>query len=298
MAPAHAEPAKTSIMGTPRGVADLPRFSANLGLLWPDRPLLQRIEAAARAGFRAIEMHFPYEVPAIEVAAAAARNGLTILGINTAPGDWARGDRGLGALPGREGDFQAAVDQSIAYCVDSGASAIHVMAGNVAPHERQHARAVFADNLRIAAAKAAPHRLPLLLEPLNPRDNPGYFYSTVAEAAALIDELALPNIKLQFDVYHVARSEGDVLTKLQRYMPVIGNIQIAAVPSRAEPDEGEIAYPAVLAALDALEYRGWVGCEYVPRGDTDAGLGWLKAANHSTNDHRWAPMSPALRGRL
>jgi len=238
--------------------------------------LLQRLEAAARAGFRAIEMHCPYDVPAVEVATSARRNGLRLLGINTALGDAQRGERGLGALPGRERDFQATLDQSIAYCLASGASAIHVMAGNVPAAERQRARAVFAQNLRVAAEKAAAHDLPLLLEALNPRDNPGYFYSTVAEAAALIEELALPNIKLQFDVYHVARGEGDVLQKLERYMPMIGNVQIAAVPSRAEPDEGEIAYPAVFAALDALGYPGWVGCEYRPRGDPAEGLRWTR----------------------
>ena len=255
----------------------MPRFSANLGLLWADRPLLRRIEAAALAGFRAIEMHWPYDVPAAEVAAVAKHHELTILGINTAPGDFARGERGLGAVPGREGDFQAAMRQSIDYCIDSGASAIHVMAGNVVASDRQRARAVFADNLRAAAAEAAVHNLPLLLEPLNPRDNPGYFYSTVTEAVSLIEELALPNIKLQFDVYHVAVSEGDVLTKLNRYMPIIGNVQVAAVPSRAEPDEGEIAYPAIFTAVDTLGYKGWVGCEYRPRGDTDEGLKWMKA---------------------
>ena len=255
----------------------MPRFSANLGLLWADRPLLQRIDAAARAGFRAIEMHFPYDVPATDVAAAARQHGLELMGINTSPGDFNRGERGLGAVPGRERDFQAAVDQSIAYCVASGASAIHLMAGNVAAAERPHARAVFANNLRMASTKAAPHGLKLLLEPLNPRDNPGYFYSTVAEAASLIEELALPNIKLQFDVYHVAISEGDVLTKLKRYRPIIGNVQIAAVPSRAEPDEGEIAYPVIFAAIDALGYEGWVGCEYRPRGDTDEGLRWTRS---------------------
>jgi hydroxypyruvate isomerase len=255
----------------------LPRFSANLGLLWPDRPLLQRIEAAALAGFRAIEMHWPYDVLPAEVAAVANRHDLTILGINTAPGNLARGERGLGALAGRELDFHATVHQSIDYCIDSGASAIHVMAGNVPAADRQRSRVVFADNLRAAAAEAAAHKLTLLLEPLNPRDNPGYFYSTVTEAVSLIEELALPNIKLQFDVYHVAISEGDVLMKLKRYMPVIGNVQIAAVPSRAEPDEGEIAYPAIFAALDALGYAGWVGCEYRPRGTTDEGLEWLKS---------------------
>jgi hydroxypyruvate isomerase len=255
----------------------LPRFSANIGLLWADRPLPQRLEAAARAGFRAVEMHFPYDVAAAEVAEVARRRELTLLGINTAPGDLARGERGLGALPGRERDFQAAVDQSIAYCLACGARAVHVMAGNVAPAERPGARTVFANNLRVAAAKAAAQGLRLLLEPLNPRDNPGYFYSTLAAAVALIEELGLANIKLQFDVYHVAISEGDVLSKLERYMPLIGNVQIAAVPTRAEPDEGEIAYPAIFAALDALGYSGWVGCEYRPRSDTDAGLGWMKS---------------------
>ena len=255
----------------------MPRFCANLGLLWPDRPLLQRVEAAARAGFRAIEMHWPYDTPAAEVGAVAKRLGLTILGINTAPGDFPRGERGLGAIPHREHEFQATVDQSIAYCRGCGASAIHVMAGKVAAADRQRARAVFAENLRVAAAKAAEHQLLLLLEPLNPRDNPGYFYSTLAEAVSLIEELALANIKLQFDVYHVGVSEGDVLTKLKCYMPVIGNVQIAAVPTRAEPDEGEIAYPAIFTAVDALGYAGWVGCEYVPRGDTDAGLKWIKS---------------------
>jgi 2-dehydrotetronate isomerase len=255
----------------------MPRFSANLGLLWPGLRLLDRIDAAARAGFRAIELHFPYDVPAEDVAAAAQRHGIKILGINTTPGRFDLGERGFGAVPGRERDFQAAIDQSIEYCLRSGATAIHAMAGNVAPEDKARARAVFAGNLRIAADKAHRHGIPLLLEPLNPRDNPGYFYSSLAEAAALIDVLAHPGIKLQFDVYHVAVAEGDVLTKLAQYMPVIGNVQIAAVPSRAEPDEGEIAYPAIFAALDRLGYAGWVGCEYRPRGAMDEGLRWMAA---------------------
>ena len=251
------------------------RFSANLGFLWADRPLLARIEAAARAGFRAVEMHWPYDVPASDVAAAARRWDVTLLGINTAPGNFPAGERGLGAIPGREQDFQDTVDQSIEYCRSSGATAIHAMAGNVARYDWERARAVFAANLRVAAAKAVKHQLTLLLEPLNPNDNPGYFYSTLREAASLIEELALPNVKLQFDVYHVARSEGDVLAKLDKYRAHIGNVQIASVPARAEPDEGEIAYPVIFAALEKLRYEGWVGCEYRPRGDTDQGLGWM-----------------------
>jgi len=252
------------------------RFSANLGLLWSDRPLLQRIEAAARAGFRAVEMHWPYDVPASEVAATAHRTGVTLLGINTAPGNFAAGERGLGAIPGREREFQAALDQAVEYCRVSGASAIHAMAGNVAAADRERARAVFLANLRTAAAKAAAQNLVVLLEPLNPNDNPGYFYSTLTEAISLIDDLALPNVKLQFDVYHVARAEGDVLAKLDRYRGYIGNVQIAGVPARGEPDEGEIAYPVIFAALEQLPYEGWIGCEYRPRGDTDAGLAWME----------------------
>lgn len=255
----------------------MPRLSANLGFLWPDRPLPRRIEAAARAGFSAIELHFPYEVAAKEVAALVRRHDLTLLGVNTPPGDPERGDCGLGAVPGREAEFQAALDQAVAYCAASGASAIHVLAGNVGARERSRARTVFAENLRAAAPKAAEHGLTLLLEPLNTRDNPGYLYSTLAEAVTLIEDLGLPNLKLQFDVYHVAISEGDVLMKLQRYLPLIGNVQIAAVPTRAEPDEGEISYPAVFTVLDGLGYQGWVGCEYRPRGDTDEGLRWRTA---------------------
>jgi hydroxypyruvate isomerase len=253
----------------------MPRFSANLGFLWPELPLIARMQAARRAGFRAVEMHWPYEVAASEVGATAHALGLTLLGINTVPGDLRRGERGLGALPGREREFQAAIDQSIAYCLASGASAIHAMAGNVAPGERAAARTVFAANLALAATKAAAHGLTVLLEPLNPRDNPGYFYSRLEEAAELIAEVGLPNLRLQFDVYHVAIGEGDVLTRLKRHMPVIGNVQIAAVPSRAEPDEGEIAYPAIFSALELLGYGGWVGAEYRPRAGTDDGLVWL-----------------------
>ncbi len=251
------------------------RLSANIGFLWPDRPLLARIESAARAGFRAIEMHWPYDTPAAQVAEVARRNDLRLLGINTAPGHFGIGERGLGAVPGRERDFQATVDQAIEYCRAAQATAIHVMAGNVPPEEHARARAVFAANLRAASAKAAAWQLRLFLEPLNPSDNPGYFYSTLAQAVSLIEELRLPNLQLQFDVYHVARTEGDVLRKLEKYRPHIGNVQIAGVPARAEPDEGEIAYAAIFAALERLEYDGWVGCEYKPRGDTDEGLSWM-----------------------
>jgi len=253
----------------------MPRFCANLGFLWSDRPLLARIDAAARAGFRAIELHFPYAVPAGDIAAAVRRNGLTLLGINTPPGATERGEFGLGALPGRETEFQQGIDSAIDYSRMAGARSIHVLAGNIEPAERRSAREVFARNLKIAAKKADAHPLTLLLEPLNRHDHPRYFYSTLEEAASLIEELHLPNLKLQFDVYHIARGEGDVLTQLKRYLPLIGHVQIAAVPSRVEPDQGDIDYREIFEALRRLDYSGWIGCEYRPRGDTDAGLAWI-----------------------
>lgn len=252
------------------------RFSANLGFLWPDRPLLDRIDAAARAGFRAIELHWPYEVAADDVRRRCAAHGLTLLGVNTVRGDVAAGEFGLGALPGREAEFQAAVDQSIAFCVGAGGNAVHCMAGVVPPAGRDRARAVLLDNLRAASAKAEPHGITLLLEPLNPRDAPGYFYSTAAEGAAIVEAAGRANIKLMFDCYHVGSSEGAVIANLERFLPVIGHVQIAAVPSRAEPDGGELDYRAVLAALERLPYAGWTGAEYKPAGSTDEGLRWAR----------------------
>jgi hydroxypyruvate isomerase len=255
----------------------MPRFSANLGFLWPDRPLPARVDAAAAAGFRAIEVHWPYDVPAAELKARCERNGLSLLALNTRLGDTARGDFGLAALPGRERDFDAAMDESIAYCLGSGARMIHTMVGVVAPEDRRKARETLLQNLERASAKAEKHGLTLLLEALNPRDKAGYFYSTVGEPAAIIAELGRPNLRLMFDVYHIGCAEGDVLKKIERHFPIIGHIQIAAVPSRAEPDEGEIHYPNIFKAIDSLGYQGWIGAEYKPRGDTDRGLDWTKA---------------------
>lgn len=246
----------------------MPKFSANLGFLWPDRPVLDRIAAAADAGFKAVEFHWPFDVPAEALGDACRRRGLVLLGLNTSPGDLSKGDFGLGAVEGREADFEKALDQAVGYARVAGLSSLHVMAG-VPAGPRERARAVFVDNLRKAVRKAPD--LTLLLEPINQRDKPGYFYSTIEEAASLIEEIGAPNLRIMFDVYHVGVSQGDVLKRLERFLPMIGHIQIAAVPSRAEPDEGEIAYGAVLAEIDRLGYAGWVGCEYKPRAGTDEG---------------------------
>ncbi len=252
------------------------RFSANLGFLWPDLLRGDRIDAAADAGFRAIELHWPYDVPAEAVRQACERRGLTVLGLNTPLGNVARGDFGLAAVPSREADFRAGFDLALAYALASGASAIHAMAGVVPPGAREKAKTVFRTNVGEAADKAARHGLTVLLEAINPRDKPGYFYSTVGEVAALMSDIGRPNVRMMFDAYHVGVSEGEILTKLERYLPHIGHVQIAAVPSRAEPDEGEIAYRAVLDAVDRLGYTGWVGCEYKPRGNTKEGLRWIE----------------------
>ncbi|CCV15994.1 TIM barrel protein [Mesorhizobium sp. STM 4661] len=252
----------------------MPKFSANLGFLWTDRPLLDRIAAAASAGFRAVELHWPYDVPAGLMKQACEKHGVELLGINTPVGDAAKGDFGLGALQGRQADFAKSLHQAADYARLSGASSIHVMAGVVEPTAKPEATQVLERNLAFAA-DVAPD-LTLLLEPINQRDKPGYFYSTIAEAAALIGRVGAPNIRIMFDVYHVGVSEGDILKRLERHLPMIGHVQIAAVPSRAEPDEGEIAYGAIFAALARLGYTGWVGCEYRPRAGTDEGLRWLK----------------------
>ena len=244
--------------------------------MWPGRPLLERIDAAAKAGFRAIEFHWPYDTPGESVREACADRGLTLLGINTVRGDVAAGDFGLGAVPGREKEFEAAMDQSIAYCRASGATSIHAMAGINDPAKKEAAAAVFRENLTRAAGKASAQGLTLLLEPLNPRDVPGYFLSSVEAAEEIIVAVGAPNIRIMFDVYHIAIAQGDVLTRLERFLPLVGHVQIAAVPSRHEPDEGEIAYGAIFEKLDELGYGGWVGCEYKPRGATESGLGWVE----------------------
>ena len=253
------------------------RFAANLGFLWTTLPLLERIERAAASGFKAIELQWPYDTPAQDVKAAVARLKLTLLAVNTPMGDTSIGESGLAALPGREVEFQQAFNQSLQWCIDSGAPAIHVMPGLVKPGTEQHARETFIRNLQWAADLAAPHAVTLLLEAINQRDKPGYFYSKQADSNAIREACGRSNVKLMFDVYHVGCAEGDILNKLAHYMPHIGHIQIAAVPSRAEPDEGEVNYPNVLKRVDELGYTGWIGCEYRARGEVEAGLDWMKA---------------------
>lgn len=250
------------------------RFSANLGFLWSQLPLLDRIERAAACRFSAIELHWPYDTSPSEVRAACQQHGLKLLAANTPIGNSALGESGLAALPGREHEFKKAFESSMTWCQHAGAHAIHVLPGIVPSELRAQATTTFIGNLRWAADLAAQHDFTILLEAINQRDKPGYFYSTQAESNAIREQCERDNIKLMFDVYHVGVAEGDILTKLERYLPHIGHIQIAAVPTRAEPDEGEVAYSAIFKRIEALGYQGWIGCEYKPRTTVEEGLKW------------------------
>jgi hydroxypyruvate isomerase len=252
----------------------MPRFSANLGFLFADRPYPERVRAAARAGFPAVEMHWPYDVPAGEIAQALRESGVAMLGLNTPRGNAEAGEFGLGAVPGREADFQAAVDASLAYATAIGANALHCMAG-VVTGELEAAEETFIANLRRAADKAAAAEVTVLIEPINHRDIPNYVLSRIEQAASIIDRVRRSNVRIMFDCYHTQITQGDLSRRLAEYLPLIGHVQIAAVPSRAEPDEGEVHYPALLELLDGEGYAGFVGAEYKPRGRTEDGLGWL-----------------------
>jgi hydroxypyruvate isomerase len=257
------------------GEADsMAQIALNLGMVFAERPLLERFGAAAAAGFKAVELQFPYGEAPSAVRAELDRHRLTILGLNTAPGR--PGESGLGAVPGREQDFALLFRQALEYAEAIGARTVHCMAGLVPAEQRPAAERVFSENLARAADLAAEKGIGLLIEPLNPRERPGYFLSRVEHGAEIIDRLARPNIRLQFDFYHVQITSGDLLKRFEKHLPVIGHVQIAAVPSRAEPDEGEVNFPAVIDAIDRLGYRGWVAAEYKPRGRTEDGLVWAR----------------------
>jgi len=253
----------------------MPRFSANLGHLFVEYPLIERIGAAAKAGFKAIELQFPYDVPASAVKAAIEKNKLTILGLNTPRGE-REGEFGLAAVPGREKDWQVLFARALDYASAIGASAIHCLAGKVAPEQRPAADRVFIENLTRAADLAAAKNITLLIEPINGRDRPNYFLNHVGHAADILGKIGKANIRMQFDFYHVQIVGGDLMYRLEKFLAVIGHLQCGAVPSRHEPDEGEVNYPAVFEAVDRLGYRGWIGAEYRPRARTEDGLGWAR----------------------
>jgi hydroxypyruvate isomerase len=253
----------------------MPRFAANISTMFTDRPFVERIEAAACLGFKAVECQFPYLAEAAELKAKLAASGVSLVLINTPPGDFAAGERGLAALPGRETDFEAALEKALAYARALECPMIHVMAGvRPAGTSREDCLATFKANLRRAAEACAGAGRLALIEPINTRDIPAYLLNTPAEGAALIAELNHPSLKLQFDFYHAQIMGGDLAKSFERFQGITAHVQIAGVPERHEPDRGELNYPYLFDLLDRLGYSGWIGCEYFPAGDTEAGLGW------------------------
>jgi hydroxypyruvate isomerase len=252
----------------------MPRFAANLTMMFTEWPFLDRFAAAAEAGFEAVEFLFPYDHAPEEIAARLERNSLRHVNFNMPPGDWAAGERGLAAHPGREGEVRTGVETALAYARVTAVPRIHLMAGLVPAGDPDAAR-TYAKNVRHAAGRLRTAGIDLLIEPLNRRDMPGYFLDDFAGAAALIAELGIPNLKLQFDIYHCQILHGDVTRRLRDLMPVIGHIQIASVPSRHEPDSEELNFPFLCEELDRLGFAGHIGCEYRPRADTVAGLSWF-----------------------
>lgn len=248
------------------------KLSANLGFLWQELPLTEAIQAAKAAGFDAVECHWPYAIAASEIRSALSKTGLDMLSLNTHPGDRKAADMGLTAIPARQKEARAAIDQAISYASEINALHVHVMAGVASGPE---ARRVFVENLRYAADVAAGEGKSLLIEPINQRDVPGYFLSTTTQACEIIEQVGADNLKLMFDCYHVQIMEGDVSKRLQQLLPVIGHIQMASVPARSEPDQGELNYTHVLQHLTGLGYTGYIGAEYKPATQTDAGLNWM-----------------------
>jgi len=255
----------------------MPRLAANLSMMFNEVDFLARFAAARQAGFDAVEFLFPYDFPAAELRKRLDDNGLTQALFNAPPGNWAGGERGLASLPGRQAEFRDAMKKALDYAGALGCKLVHCMAGipdaSVAPGT---AVALYAANLAWAAEHASAAGVRLCIEPINHRDMPGYFLNTEAQGAAVCEALGADRVGLQFDVYHVQITEGDITKRMEKYMPIIAHMQIADVPARNEPGTGEIGWPFVFRRMDELGYTGYVGCEYRPAGDTVAGLGWRK----------------------
>jgi len=255
----------------------VPKFAANLTMMFNEAPFLQRFEAAAKAGFKAVEFLFPYDHPAEEIAQQLKAHRLENVLFNMPPGDWAGGERGIACLPGREAEFREGVTKAIRYANILGTPRLHVMAGLLPAGAAPAAhRASYVANLRHACEEAAGHGITVTIEPINTRDMPGYFLNLQADAHAIREEVGAANLKVQMDLYHAQIMEGDIAMKIRRYLPHVGHIQIAGVPERNEPDIGELNYRYLFRLLDELGYTGWVGCEYRPAKGTAEGLGWME----------------------
>jgi len=261
----------------------MPRFAANLSMMFNEVPFLDRFGAAAECGFKAVEFLFPYEHSPEAIADQLRKHNLQIVLFNMPPGNWAAGERGVACIPGREAEFRAGIETALPYAKALCIPRLHAMAGIAPPDaDRAECRATLVANLKYAAGRLAEHEITVLLEAINFRDIPGFFVNTQAESYAICTAAGEPNLKMQMDLYHMQIMEGDIATKLRQYAPHCGHIQIAGAPGRNEPDTGEVRYEYLFRVLDEIGYPGWVGCEYRPAGKTIDGLGWLRSAERST----------------
>jgi hydroxypyruvate isomerase len=253
----------------------MPRFAANLTMLFTEVPFLDRFQRAAQAGFRAVEFLFPYAWPAAEIRERLDANGLTLVLHNLPAGDWDAGERGIACHPDRVAEFRDGVGRAIEYARVLGVPRLNCLAGK-APEgvDPQLQRSTLVTNLRHAAGELARAGLTLLIEPINTYDIPGFYLSRTQQALEILDEVGAPNALLQYDIYHAQRTEGELAATLGRHMARIGHVQLADNPGRHEPGTGEIHYAFLLAHLDRLGYAGWIGCEYKPAGRTEDGLDW------------------------
>jgi hydroxypyruvate isomerase len=259
----------------------MPRFAANLSMMFNEVPFLDRFKAASDAGFKAVEFLFPYEHLPEEVASKAKAAGVEIVLFNMPAGNWAAGERGITGIPGREIEFREGVDRALDYADHLGVSRLHAMAGITPAGEDPAAcLATLIANLKYAAQKLAGQKITLLLEAINTRDMPGFMVSTQKDSHAICEAVGAQNLKMQMDLYHMQVMEGDLATSLRRYASMCGHIQIAGCPERHEPDTGEIRYEYLYRLLDEIGYDGWLGCEYRPAGKTTDGLGWFRAAQN------------------
>ena len=251
-------------------------FSANLGFLWRDLPLPDAIHAAKSAGFNAVECHWPYDIPSTEVSKALRATGLKMLGLNTRIGNVESGEFGLAAIIGREVEAKATIEEAIEYAKEIGALNVHVMAGLT---KEKNARETFLSNLCFACEKAKQNDIGILIEPLNKYDAPGYFLQNTTQAIELINDVNYQNIKLLFDCYHVQLMEGNLTNRLKETLHLIGHIQFASVPDRSAPGAGEVNYKNLFATIKKMGWTQPLGAEYIPEGDTEETLTWLKEAS-------------------
>ncbi len=254
----------------------MPRFAANLSMLFTEVPFLERFERAAAAGFEAVEFLFPYAWPAAQIRALLDRHRLQLVLHNLPAGDWDAGERGIACLPDRVDEFRTGVATALEYARVLGVGQLNCLAGKApAGVDPALLRATLVANLRHAAAELERAGLKLLVEPINTFDIPGFFVHRTAQALDILDEVGAANAFVQYDIYHAQRMEGELAATLQAHLPRIAHVQLADNPGRHEPGSGEIHYPFLFAHLDRIGYRGWIGCEYKPAAGTEAGLGWL-----------------------